>query len=165
MAYQEVMEASLEEMEANPGELQYLAVHQEVPKEETAVEMIGALKDVPGVRHLAVGRRQQSNKRTQGDGGSRQKLAAARGRLTSRTVPAPRKGFSRHGPGKYDVVHVRGETSGTAELQQWLKEPRPETAATSRNLGCKRIFNETVRQNFRLEVEKLVVRISIGLWK
>jgi hypothetical protein len=48
------------------------AVHEEVPKEEAAVETIGALKKRYGDWHLAVGCRRQPTKRTQGDSGSRQ---------------------------------------------------------------------------------------------
>jgi hypothetical protein len=64
-------------MEANLGELQPFAEHQEDPKEEAAVEMIIVLKDRSEDWHLAGGRRRQTKKRTQGNGGSRQKLAAA----------------------------------------------------------------------------------------
>jgi hypothetical protein len=49
-----MLDACLEKMEANPGELQYVVVHQEVPKEEAVVEMIRALKDRPGGWNLAV---------------------------------------------------------------------------------------------------------------
>jgi hypothetical protein len=65
-----------------------------VPKGEAAVETIGALDCRYGDRHLAVGRRRQPKKRTQGDGGLRQMLVAARGRLIRRAVPSPPK---RHG--------------------------------------------------------------------
>jgi hypothetical protein len=62
--------------------------------------MIGALENRYGDRHLAVGHRRQPKKRTQGDSGSQQKLVPARGRLTRRAIPAPRKGHGRQGPGK-----------------------------------------------------------------
>jgi hypothetical protein len=81
-------------------EIANVAEHQEIPKEEAAVESIGALEDRYGDRHLAVGHRRQPKKRTQGDSGSRQKLVAARGWLTRRAIPAPRKGHGRQGPGK-----------------------------------------------------------------
>jgi hypothetical protein len=64
-----IMKAGLEEMKS-------IAEHQEVPKEVAAVETIGALKDQYGDRHLAIGRRQQLKKRTQGNGGSQKKSAA-----------------------------------------------------------------------------------------
>jgi hypothetical protein len=78
-----MLDACLEKMEATAGELQFVAVHQKVHKEDAAVETIGGLKD----QYLAVGSRQQTKKRTQGDGETRQKLAAARGRLTRRAIP------------------------------------------------------------------------------
>jgi hypothetical protein len=56
--------------------------HLEVPREEAAVKTIGELVDRYGDRHLAVRHRPQKEKWTQADSGSRQKLAAARGRLT-----------------------------------------------------------------------------------
>jgi hypothetical protein len=43
-------------MEANPGELQFITVYQQVPKEEDMMEMIRALKDQHGDWHLATGR-------------------------------------------------------------------------------------------------------------
>jgi oligoribonuclease (3'-5' exoribonuclease) len=71
-----MLDACLELVKAYPGELQSVAVHQEVPKDEAALEIIGALKDRPADRYLAVGCRRQTKRRTQGDGGSRQMLAA-----------------------------------------------------------------------------------------
>jgi hypothetical protein len=44
-AYEEATEVCLEKLKANPGELQFVMVHQEVPKEEAVVEMIGPLKN------------------------------------------------------------------------------------------------------------------------
>jgi hypothetical protein len=70
-------EAYLEKIEANPEDSKSIAQQQEVPKEGAAVETIIALGD----RHLAIGRRRQPNNRTQGDGGSWQKLVTAQGRL------------------------------------------------------------------------------------
>jgi hypothetical protein len=72
-----MLDACLEKMESNPGELQPVMVHQDVPKEEAMVEMIGALKDRPGDRHLATGHRRKTKKHTQGNGGSQQKLTAS----------------------------------------------------------------------------------------
>jgi hypothetical protein len=76
--------------------MEAVAKHQEVPKEEATVETIWALEDQYGDWHLAVGHRRQPKKRNQGNGGSRQKLAAAWGRLTLHTVPAPRMGHCCH---------------------------------------------------------------------
>jgi hypothetical protein len=76
-ACQEATEACLRNKESSSLEVEPVAVHEEVPKEETAVKPIGTLMKRYGDRHLAVRRRVQSKKRTQGNGGSRKKLAAA----------------------------------------------------------------------------------------
>jgi hypothetical protein len=73
------------------------AENQEVPNYEATVETIGALEDQYVDRNLAVGRRRQPKKRTQGDGGSRKKLTAAHRRITRRAVPARSKGRSHRG--------------------------------------------------------------------
>jgi hypothetical protein len=52
------------DLEANPEEIESGLEYQEVPKEATAVETVGALEDRYGGRHLAVGRRRKSKKRT-----------------------------------------------------------------------------------------------------
>jgi hypothetical protein len=69
-----MLDACLEKMKANPGELQSVAMHQKVPNEEAMVETIGALEEQYGDRHLAVGRCQQPKKRTQGNSGFQKKL-------------------------------------------------------------------------------------------
>jgi hypothetical protein len=65
-------------LEANAEKSDAVAEYQEVRKEEAALE------DRCGDRHPAVGRRRQPKERTQGDGGSRKKLAAGSRRMTSR---------------------------------------------------------------------------------
>jgi hypothetical protein len=67
----EATEAYPEKTGANPEEMKAVAEHQEVPKEEAAVETIGALGDRYRDRHLDVGCRQQLKKQTDGDCGSR----------------------------------------------------------------------------------------------
>jgi hypothetical protein len=89
----------LEKMEATVEQ-------QDAPK----VETIRALVDQYGHWHLAVGCCQQLKKQTQGDGGSRQKLAAAQGQLTRHAIPALRKGHGCQGPGRDRVV--RGAPKG-----------------------------------------------------
>jgi hypothetical protein len=69
-----------------------VAAHPEVPNEEAEVETVGALEDQYEDRHLAAGHRRQLKKWTQGDGGSRKKLAVARRRTTRRAIPERRKG-------------------------------------------------------------------------
>jgi hypothetical protein len=87
-----------EKREAIPEEMKYVAEHQEVPKEEAAVDTIGAPEDQHGDRRLAVRRLGQPKKQTHGDGGSRKKLAAARRRMTHHAVSARRKEGSHKGP-------------------------------------------------------------------
>jgi hypothetical protein len=70
------------DLEANREKSEAVAEQQDAHKEEAMVKPIGALVDRYGDQHLAVGRRHQLKKRTQGDSGSWQKLAAAQGRLT-----------------------------------------------------------------------------------
>jgi hypothetical protein len=88
----DMLDACLEMVEANSRELQFVAVHQEAPKEQDAVEIISALKDRPGDRHLIVVSRRQTKKLTQEDGGNLQKLAIARGLFRRRTILALSKG-------------------------------------------------------------------------
>jgi hypothetical protein len=71
----EVTEDHPEKREGNTEEMKSILEHQEVPKEEAAVETIKALEDRYGNQRLTVRRRGWLNKRTQGHGGSRQKLA------------------------------------------------------------------------------------------
>jgi hypothetical protein len=94
MACQEVMEACLESKEPTPMEVNVVA---EVPKEEVEVETIGALEDRYGDQHLAVGRRRQLKRWTQGNGGSRKKLVTTCIRMTHHALPAWRKGHSHKG--------------------------------------------------------------------
>lgn len=71
-------EACLERKEPTPAEVGNVVAHHDESNEKTEVEIIGALEDRYGERRLAVGRHRQPKKRTQGDGGSRKKLVAAR---------------------------------------------------------------------------------------
>jgi hypothetical protein len=77
---------------ANPEEKESAEVHEDVPKEEASVENFGALKERHGDQYLAVGCHPQLKKRTQGNGGSRKKLAAACKGMTRPAIPARRKG-------------------------------------------------------------------------
>jgi hypothetical protein len=81
----------LESKEPTTVQRESVAVHEDVLKEEVAV------KERYVDRHLAVGWHRQIQKRSQGIGGSRKKLAAARRGMTRRAIPAPRKGHGRQG--------------------------------------------------------------------
>jgi hypothetical protein len=85
--HREVTDAYAGKMKANPEEVKSVWEHQCVRKYDVTIETIGAQED----RHLVVGPCRQTKKRTQGDGGSRQKLATARRRTTRHAVPARRK--------------------------------------------------------------------------
>jgi hypothetical protein len=138
-------QACLEKTEANQGKVE---IKMEACLEETKVETIGALADRYGDRRLVVRHRGHCTKRTEGDGGSRPKLAPARGRLTSRAVPALRKGRSRWGLGKTTGNGIRGR-SRRQELR----------------LGSRKAANDALGQTLELEVVKRVVGISIRLRK
>jgi hypothetical protein len=80
------MKSWLEETMACPGkretipeEIEVIAENQEVPNEETAVEMVGALRDLSEDLHLAV---------------------KCLRWLIRHAVPSPRKGLGYKGPGK-----------------------------------------------------------------
>jgi hypothetical protein len=105
----EKMEACLEkteamDLEANPEERESEAVHDEVPKEEAAVETFGALKEQYRDQHLVVRSRGHPNKQTQGNGGSQKKLATASRGMTCRAIPTLHKGHDHQGLGKNNVV-------------------------------------------------------------
>jgi hypothetical protein len=75
-----------------------------VMEAEVEIVVYVALKDRYGDWHLAVGRRPLPKKRIHDYGGSRQKSLTARGRLTCRAVPAPRKGHGCQGQSKDNDV-------------------------------------------------------------
>jgi hypothetical protein len=84
-------------------EMASVAAHPEDSNKNAAVETVGALKDRYGDRNLALGHPRQPKKRTQIDGGFRQKLSAARGRSTCRAIRAQSKGHGRQGSGRHNV--------------------------------------------------------------
>jgi hypothetical protein len=95
-----------------------------------------------------------AEERTQGDGGSRKKLAVARRRTTRRSVPARHRGRSRKGQ--------------TVEKRRWKgpecnngikdREARRQLRLTKERTSC-RIFRKTVE----LEIEERIVGSSNGL--
>jgi hypothetical protein len=134
-------EACLKNIEANQGKVR---IKMEAGLEEMQLETIGSLED----RYLVVKRRRRSEKRTQGNSGSRQKLAADRRRLTPRAVPALCKKSSRRGRFKTAGNGIRGR-SRSKELR----------------LGNKKTLYEALEQTLDSEVVKRAVGISIGLRK
>jgi hypothetical protein len=83
-----VVEACLESKVPTSVEMKSIAVREEVPEEESRVEVVRSLEEWCGDQHLAIGHCQQLKKWTQGNGGSWKKLAAAYRQMTHRTVPA-----------------------------------------------------------------------------
>jgi hypothetical protein len=84
---QETTEACLECKERTSEEIEYEEVHEEVPKEDEAVET-----DRAPNRNLGAEHRQKPKERTQGKDGSRRNLAVARRWTTCRVAVARRKG-------------------------------------------------------------------------
>jgi hypothetical protein len=80
------------DLETNPEETESGADHQEVPKEDVAVETGRAPNERHRGRHLAAGRRGQLEERTWENCGSHKKLGAARRKMTHRAGVARCKG-------------------------------------------------------------------------
>jgi hypothetical protein len=136
------------------------------PKEEVEVETIGALEHRYGDWHLAIGRRRQPKRRTQGDCGSRKKLAATRIQMTHCAIPAWHKGHGHKGltvEKRRQKNHtkdnvVRGTPAGqTFEKRCWARSKR-NNGIRDRGLrwelclGSKEIFYEALGQISGLEV-------------
>jgi hypothetical protein len=116
------------------------------------VETIGALEG----RYLALGCRGQPNKRTQGDGGSRQKLAAGRRRLNRRAVPVWRTGRTHKGP-TFEKRRRKGP-----KCKNGIKD---RDARWQLRLRKERTSNKTFRHTVELKVAKKIVGTSIKLRK
>jgi hypothetical protein len=116
-SWREETKAYPEKQEANPEEMKSIAEHQEVPKEEAAVNTVRASKKRYGGPNLTVGRRWQLKKRTQGDGTPCRKLAAIRGWLTRRAIPAPRKGHGRQELCKDDLRGTSKEGRSRRDIE------------------------------------------------
>jgi hypothetical protein len=124
------MKAYPEKQEEISEETESKLEHQEVPKEEVAVETVTALKKQYGNQHLDV----EPKKRTQDNGGTWKEVAAARRGMTLHAIPAPRKGHDHQGQGckrNLERMDIREEMSGETRRHQWHKEQRLQGAATS----------------------------------
>jgi hypothetical protein len=143
-ACQEATEAYPERTE----QMASVATHLEDSNIATREEALGTTDDRSGDRHLAVRRRRQPKERTEGDGGSRQKFAAA---------PAPRKGHCRQGPGRDNVV--RGTPKGRNFEMRHRAQPKRNSGIRDRvlrrepRLGSK----EALGQIIGLEVAERAV--------
>jgi hypothetical protein len=151
-ACQEATEACLESKEPTSLEVESVAEHEEIPKEEASVQTSRALKKRYGDRHLSVKRRGQRKKRTQGNGVSRKNLPAARRGFTRRAGVAWRK--------------RRGFTGLTVEQTRRKKRTRDSVArgtSKTRTFGKRRrtkpegitgIRNQSSRQLLCLRKER-----------
>jgi hypothetical protein len=117
-----------------------VAAHPEDSNGATRKVTIGTTEDRSRDRCLTV----RPKKLTQGDGGYRQKLAAARRHLARCAYPPRRKGSRHKGPTA--EKRTEGPQCNNGISNRGLKEqPR---------LGSKRAFNKTVRQTPGLEIAK-----------
>jgi hypothetical protein len=162
MACHEVTKVCLKNKEPTLLEVQSVAVHEEVPKEEAAVENFGVLKKWYRVQYAAVRHRGQPKKRTQSSGRSRKKLVAACRRMPHRAIPARRKGYGRRGPGR-DIVEIgapKGRTSGTR------RRAKPESITGIRNEGSRQRLclrsKTTLGRFFRKTIELEIVKRTVG---
>jgi hypothetical protein len=115
-ACQEVTEAYPEKMETNPEEMQSEAVHEEVLKEEASVKSFGAMKKWHRGQNVAAGSYRKPKEQTQGNGGSRKKLAVAHRGMTRCAKVAWCKGQN-----KDDVA--KGTQKGQAIKKRRWKGP------------------------------------------
>jgi hypothetical protein len=125
------------DLEAHSEETGSEAVHEDVPKEEAAVQTVGALKKRHGDRNLAVQCRRKPKKRTQSNGGSRKKFAAACRGMNRSVISARRKGHGHQGPPRDNVA--RGAPKG-----QTLKGRQRTRQKSSTGIGD-RDANEQLR--------------------
>jgi hypothetical protein len=79
------------ETEPNPGMMQSIEEHQEIPKEDAAVMPVGELRKRHRFCNLASECRQKMRERTRGNSGSRRKLAAACRKVSRHAKVAWRK--------------------------------------------------------------------------
>jgi hypothetical protein len=138
--------------------------HEEVPKKEAAVKLVGALKKRHGDQHLVVGNRKKPKEWTQGDGGSWTTLAAACRGMNRRSIPARRK---RHSKDKaiprtqkgqmFRKRHqVKMEGINGIRIQGLQKHLHLRSEITSG-----RIFRKTIG----LEIVKQIAGSSVRIWK
>jgi hypothetical protein len=118
------------DLEANPEEKKSVVVHEEVPKEEAAVETFGALKEKYRDRHIAVRHRGQPRKRNQGYCGSRNKLATACRRMTCHAIPVRRKEYGHQGEGQDSVA--RGAPKGRTFWKKRRAQPECDNGIKDR---------------------------------
>jgi hypothetical protein len=110
------------------------AVHEGVPKDDSAVETSRVPNKRHRGRHLAAERRQKPKEGTRGNCGSRKKLTAAGRKMTRRAGVTWRKGHGRKGLNKHDVGPrtTKGRTFGRKRLENSNRRKKPSHKKTSR---------------------------------
>jgi hypothetical protein len=149
------------DFEAKPGKSDAVEERQNVHKEEAAMETIGVLMDQKWDQHLVVQPLRQPKKRTQGDGGSRNKLTSARRRMTGRAVPERREGRDYRGP-TVKKRRWKGPECNNGIRNRGLKE---KLRLGNKKTLSKRNVNETLRQTIELKVVKLGAGSSVRIRK
>jgi Zn-finger nucleic acid-binding protein len=81
-AFNEATEADIEKIEPDPGMMQSVGEHREVPKGEAAAMPAGGLRKRRRDRNLAAERRQKPKERARGYCGSRKRATVAGRRIT-----------------------------------------------------------------------------------
>jgi hypothetical protein len=130
-------------------EMVKVPAHLEDSNGATREETVGATHDRSRDR-----RRLQPKKRIQGDGGSQQKLAAARRRMTRRAVSTWRKGRSH----KESTVEKRRRKG--PECNSRIKDRGPRRKLRLRK---DRTSGRNFRKTVELEIERRTVGSSPGL--
>jgi hypothetical protein len=125
------------DLEASQENSDAVAEHQEVPKEEAAMETIEALEDRYGECYLAASRRRQPTKRTQGDGGSRQKLVAT-------AVPFRQSARARSSGARQGQCCTRTFEKRRRGRPKRKNGIRGRCLRRQLRLGSKKAFNKTV---------------------
>jgi hypothetical protein len=164
-----LVDVEVTDLETNPEETETVAGQQEVTKEEAPVKTVRALKKRHGDRNLAVRHRRQLKKRTQGNGGSRKKLAAACRGVTRRAIPAQRKGHYCQVQGKDKAVSrtEKGRTFGKRHLAkpEGINGMRIQSLKEQLCLGKERISGRILRETLALEIEKRIAGSSVRIRK
>jgi hypothetical protein len=170
-AWREEMKANQKAKEAclepTSLEVESEVEHEEVFKEDAAVETSRAPNKRHGDRNLTEGQSGKPKERTQGKSGCRKKLATARRRMTRRAGVARCKGHCRQGQGKDSVV--RGVPKGRTLGRRHQPKPECKNGIGNRglrqqlHLGSKRAFNKIVRKSFGLEFVKRIVGSSVRM--
>jgi hypothetical protein len=144
------------DLEANPGEKESGAVHEEVPKEHAAVKPVGGLRKWHRGQHLAAGRHGQPEEGTWGNYGFWKKLVAARGRMTRHAGVAQHKGHRLQGQSKDDVLPrtSKRRTLGRRYQQKLECKNGIRNRGLRQELQSKKEFNKTLRETLELEIVK-----------